>query len=174
MRERRKALPPSLHAEKSKAIRLRLESTQEFKKAKYILVYISTNDEVNTHEFVKDCLERGNKVFVPKVEKEGLEIYSIKDWNKLKPGNFGILEPFEIPDKTHPSEMDLILVPGLAFDKKGHRVGYGGGFYDKLLKLTKGIKIGLAFEEQIVDKIPAEEHDVALDLIVTDKQTIRP
>ena len=70
--------------------------------------------------------------------------------------------------------MDLIVVPGLAFDTRGHRIGYGKGHYDKLLKSTKGYKVGLAFAEQVIETVPDEAHDVPLDLIITDKSLIHP
>lgn len=173
-RERRSGLTPNLLTQKSAAIRARLEALDEFQSAEKILVYLSKEDEVDTHLLVKDALEQGRMVFAPRVQNDELVIYPLKSWENLEPGTFGILEPALHPDPTHPAEMDLILVPGLAFDKKGHRLGYGKGFYDRLLKATKGLKVGLAFEEQIEEELPAEEHDVPLDLIVTDSSLIRP
>ncbi len=172
--EKRKALSPDLYAEKSALIREKLESLPEFQDAEKVLVYISTPEEVATHELTKSCIESNKKVYVPKVLNEGLAICPILSWNELKPGAFGILEPCEIPSPTNPEEIDLILVPGIAFDPKGHRIGYGKGFYDSLLKSTRGIKIGLAFHEQIIDEVPAESHDVPLDLIITDSLILTP
>ncbi len=173
-RERRKGLTPNLRKEKSEAIRSRLEALDEFKSAEKILVFLSKDDEVDTHGLVQDALDQARKVFAPRVDGEELLIYPIKSWDDLEQGDFGILEPALHPDSTHPAEMDLILVPGLAFDKKGHRLGYGKGFYDRLLKATKGLKVGLAFDEDLIEELPAEEHDVPLDLIVTDSSLIRP
>ena len=167
MRATRKAITPNLHAKKSASIREKLEAMPEWQSAKKVLLYVSTKDEVDTHQLTKDCIESDKQVYVPKVKDEKLLICPIKTWTDLKPGAFGILEPCETADPAHPEEIDLILVPGLAFDQTGHRIGYGRGFYDSLLKSTKGLKVGLAFEEQIVGKIPTEDHDVPLDLIIS-------
>ncbi len=151
-----------------------MEALPEFKKAKKILAYISLEEEVDTRELVKDSLEQGKTIYVPKVIKDHLVICHIKDFHELKPGSFGVLEPCEVLNPIHPGDADLILVPGIAFDQKGHRIGFGKGFYDSLLKLTKGFKVGLAFHEQILDEIPREAHDIPLDLIITDQTLIRP
>ena len=168
IREKRKAISPDLYAKKSAAIREKLEKMPEFQAAKNLLVYVSTNEEVDTHAIIKDCLASGKKIYAPKVEGEHIFICRITDWEQLKPGSFGILEPCEILDPAHPEIMDLILVPGIAFDKRGHRIGYGKGFYDSMLKAGNGLKVGLAFSEQMVDEIPDESHDVSLDLVITD------
>lgn len=173
-KDKRAAISPNLRTEKSALIRQKLEALAEFQAAKNLLIYVSKNDEVETHELIKDCLNSGKKVYAPKIENDKLTIYEIADWHQLKPGTFDILEPYTDSIEAHPEKADLILIPGVAFDKYGHRLGYGKGFYDRLLKNTKAHKIGLAFEEQIVEKIPAEEHDVALDLIITDQSIIHP
>jgi 5-formyltetrahydrofolate cyclo-ligase len=167
MRATRKAITPDLHAKKSASIREKLEALPQWQSAKKVLVYVSKNDEVDTHQLTKDCITSDKTVYVPKVSGKTLSICPIKAWEQLEPGAFGILEPCEVLDPAHPEEIDLILVPGLAFDQTGHRIGYGRGFYDSLLKSTKGLKVGLAFEEQIVEEIPAEPHDIPLDLIIS-------
>lgn len=174
MSQERKALSPVLYAKKSASIREKIESLEEFQAAKNVLIYVSKTDEVDTHALIKDCLEQGQTVYVPKVKGEELVICPINDWHQLEPGNFGVLEPCEILDPLHPKHIDFVLVPGLAFSTDGHRLGYGGGFYDRLLKETNGHKVGLAFHEQIVENLPTESHDVALDLIVTDQTIISP
>ncbi len=174
MREQRQALSPALHAEKSEKIRRLLEELPDFKTAEKILIYVSLGDEVDTHALIKDALELGRTVFVPKIQEGRLTICPLYKWEDLAPGTFGILEPCEIVTEANPEEMDLIVVPGLAFDSRGHRVGYGKGHYDKLLKLTHGYKVGLAFHEQMIEEVPNEEHDVPLDLIITDSSLINP
>ena len=174
IRKDRKAIPANSHAEKSAAIRQKLEALPEFAEAQSILMYISKSDEVATHQLTKDCIEAGKKVYVPKVQDDSLIICPIVGWEQLKPGSFGLLEPCETLDPANPEEVDIILVPGIAFDGRGHRIGYGRGFYDSLLKFTRGSKVGLAFSEQIIDEIPDEEHDVALDMVITDTDIIYP
>lgn len=174
LREKRKKISPQLYLEKSQMIRSTLESLPIYKAAKRLLVYISSSEEVDTIAFVKDCLAAGQTVFVPRVQGEKLVVCPITKWEDLEPGQYGILEPIEVIKDVNPSEIDLIIVPGIAFDKTRHRIGYGKGFYDTLLKTTKGLKIGLAFQEQILDKIPEEEHDVAMDIIITDQNILHP
>ncbi|MFA4814498.1 MAG: 5-formyltetrahydrofolate cyclo-ligase [Candidatus Gracilibacteria bacterium] len=174
MREQRQTLSPALHAEKSKEIRHRLEGFPAFKTAGKMLIYVSAKEEVDTHGLIKDALKQGRKVYVPKIQNGSIAICPLYEWKDLEPGTFGILEPCEILEETRPEEMDIIIVPGLAFDVHGHRVGYGKGYYDKLLKRTRGYKVGLAFCEQMIEKVPTETHDVPLDLIITDKALITP
>ena len=174
MREQRQALSPALHAEKSGAICRRLEQLPVYQNAKKILVYVSTKKEVETHGLIKDALAQGRQLYVPKIHDGSLIICPLTKWADLQLGTFGILEPCEILNPAQPEEIDLIIVPGLAFDLRAHRIGYGKGHYDKLLKSTKGYKVGLAFHEQVIENVPNEAHDVALDLVITDKSLIHP
>lgn len=175
-REKRKTLSPDSYAKKSAAIREKLENLDEFKKAKKIMAYVSTSEEVDTHDLIKDCFKKGMTVYIPKVDRNELKIIPVRSWEVLEPGTFSILEPMfnEETEEANPEELDIILVPGIAFDQHGHRLGHGRGFYDRTLKKTNAFKVGLAFSEQIVDKIPNEEHDVPLDLIITDSSLITP
>lgn len=170
MREKRQALPRELHAEKSKKIALKLLELKEYKDAKSVLFYASTPEEVDTHFLIQTALKEGKRIFAPKVDESHLRIHAVKLYDELKPGAFGIMEPSET-EEQNPSHIDLIVVPGIAFDPHGHRIGYGKGHYDRLLKVIKGFKVGLAFEEQVIPQIPAEAHDVPLDLLITDKHS---
>lgn len=175
-RDKRKSLSPDSYAKKSASIRGKLENLEEFKSAKKIMAYVSTNEEVDTRDLIKDCFKKGLTVYIPKVDRNELKIIPVRSWEVLEPGTFSILEPMmnEASEEAQPEELDLILIPGIAFDRRGHRIGHGKGFYDRILKKTKAYKIGLAFHEQIVDEIPNEEHDVAMDLIITDNSLITP
>lgn len=174
MREKRKALSPASYAKKCTEIQKRLEALPQWQNARTLLLYVSTEEEVDTRRLIHDALDKNRHIFVPKMNGDTLVICPLRDWDDLKPGGFGIMEPCEILEEAHPEAMDLILVPGIAFDHQGHRLGFGRGFYDKLLKRTKGYKVGLAFHEQMVEKLPIEEHDVPLDLIITDQVLVHP
>ncbi|MBN2423156.1 5-formyltetrahydrofolate cyclo-ligase [Candidatus Woesearchaeota archaeon] len=159
---------------KNKAVKENLESLEEVIKSKNILFYISFENEVETHDLIKDALKQNKKVIVPYIEKKEIYLSDLKDFNELEKGKFGILEPKKkFIRKADIHKVDLIIVPGVAFDKKGHRIGFGAAYYDKLLKKSKAIKIGLAYEFQIVDEIPKEAHDVAVDIIISEKQILR-
>lgn len=167
--------------EKSALLFERVCSLEQYKKADIILAYMSAGNEADTGAFVYGCIEDGKTVALPRVEKtEGggrrLGVYTVKDpVEDTVPGFKGILEPDPLKTRLlEPHEPDLAVVPGIAFDTSGNRIGYGAGYYDRLLPLlrTDCLKVGAAFEMQIADMLPAEQHDFRLDMIVTDERTI--
>lgn len=148
----------------------------EFNGANCVLLYASKGSEVHTDGIIQSALALGKKVALPvtKKEEKRIEIYELKDAKELAPGAFGILEPPQREDRlVQPEEVELALVPGVSFDRRGHRIGYGMGYYDSLLKKVKGKKIGLAYSLQIVERVPDEPHDVAVDMIVTEGEIIK-
>ena len=162
--------------EKSKRIAERLFAHPDFKSAKTILFYASTKHEANTHEMIEDALMAGKKVALPATDMKChcLHIFEIKCLRDVEPGQFGILEPVKGKSSPiKPASVDLVIVPGLAFDCKGNRIGYGMGFYDSLLKQMPHAKaIALAFEFQLVEEIPSEAHDVRVHRIITEERAI--
>lgn len=147
----------------------------EFASAKRILLYASKGSEVHTNGIIQSALSFGKKVALPVTKKEGKELalYWIAGLEELAPGAFGIPEPPEKPEtRAMPEEIDLAIVPGVSFDRRGHRIGYGMGYYDSLLSRMKCPKVGLAYEVQIVPHVPDEPHDVAVDKVVTEKEVI--
>lgn len=170
--EKRNSLPKEEVISKSRSIEEKLFGLDSYKKSKTAMLFVSFNREVNTHDMIKKSFGKKN-VVIPKVMQQEIEPSIIIDFDNLIPaGKFGILEPIEIMKIAY-KNIDLVLVPGIAFDSEGHRIGYGFGYYDKFLKkVPKAVKIGLAFDFQIVDKIPKEEHDVPVDFIITEKRII--
>lgn len=147
----------------------------EFKSCKCILLYSAIKGEVHTDGIIQSALSLGKKVALPLTKKEGkaLELYSISSMEELAPGAFGIPEPKSLPEKrVLPEEVDVAIVPGVCFDRRGHRIGYGMGYYDALLKKVPGKKIGLAYSFQIMDRVPEEVHDVAMDAVLTENELI--
>ncbi|MEW6713743.1 MAG: 5-formyltetrahydrofolate cyclo-ligase [Nitrospirota bacterium] len=169
---------------KDSVIRKRLFSLEYFKDAKTILFYASFRSEVDTLKAIQNTLKLKKRVALPVVDTEHkqLKLYEVHDISELSTGYMGIPEP--VPSRTRSmglNEIDIEIIPGIGFDLKGNRLGYGAGYYDKLLShkskrlsKTKGriTTIALAFEEQIAEKIPSEPHDIRVDLIVTDKRVI--
>ncbi|MCX8196882.1 MAG: phosphoribosylglycinamide formyltransferase [Candidatus Micrarchaeota archaeon] len=148
----------------------------EFEKAGCVLLYASKGSEVHTSDIIRSALSLGKKVVLPvtNLEKHELELYQIGSIEELVPGAFGIPEPPRAERKrVSPQEIELAVIPGISFDMRGYRIGYGKGYYDKLLPQIKGKKVGLAYEIQIMDKIPNEAHDIAVDIIVTEERVIR-
>jgi 5-formyltetrahydrofolate cyclo-ligase len=170
--EKRNLLSKGEITEKSRAVNGRLINLKQFKDSKIVMFFVSFNSEVNTHEMIKESL-KNKAVAVPKVISHEIEPSIILDLDSLIPsGKFEIPEPIELMKIAY-KNIDLVLVPGIAFDKSGHRIGYGFGYYDKFLKkVPKAVKVGLCFDLQVVDNISKEEHDVPVDFIVTEERVL--
>ncbi len=169
---RRKALPPEERREKSKAIIKHLIQSPFFKQAQRILFYASFDHEVETWEGIRVALAQGKEVYLPRTntKEKSLSLHRLLDLKELAPGAYGILEPPAQNPKIAPEDLDLIVCPGVAFDLRGGRLGYGGGYYDRLLIRAKRAKqIALAFECQIFKALPLEAHDIRMEVIITEK-----
>ena len=159
---------------KSNKIKNKLFKIDEYKKAKNIFFYVSYDGEVFTHDAIKESFN-DKIVVVPISNKEdfSLILSKIDSFEDLIVGLYGILEPKkEKINEISIDEIDLIIIPGIVFDLKGNRIGHGKGFYDRLLKNTKIPSIALAFEYQIIEKIPADKYDKPVDIIITEKRII--
>ncbi len=164
--EKRNSISQSEAVAKSKIICDKLLKDPDYKKSKTIMFYISKGNEVHTNELIEKSLKT-KKVIVPKIIKDGLICCEINSLSNMSQNCFGIMEPKD-EIACDISSIDLIIVPGIAFDKSGHRIGFGKGYYDKLLKNAKCKKIALAYDFQILEKIPADEWDEKIDKIITD------
>lgn len=147
-------------------------STGEYEKSKLMFIYVSYKNEVDTYNIIRHALEKGKRVCVPKVlsKAEGMVAVEIKSVNELRKGFQGILEP-EISEKNvviNEKDIDLVIIPGVAFDLNGGRVGYGGGFYDRFLPLLNENcgKIAIAYDFQIVPRINVEKNDFTVKCII--------
>lgn len=158
--------------EKSLIIKEKLFKSAEFKHAKVIMFYVSKSYEVNTHDMIDEAILMGKIVVVPKTikNKEMLSIYEISSRSELKAGNMGIMEPHETCSESCVEKIDMVVVPGIAFDKSGHRIGHGKGYYDRFLKDVheKTHIIGVSFSFQIVDKIPTNTTDFPVEKIISE------
>ena len=141
----------------------KVEMLDEFKKAKNILLYYSLHDELPTHEFVERW-HKGKNIYLPKVSGEDLQIIKY-DGTNLQQGSFKIYEP--VGEPVEPSIIDIIIVPGIAFDMSCNRMGRGRGFYDRLLRATKALKIGVAFDCQIQKVVPTDDHDIPMNFVIS-------
>jgi len=160
----------------------RLCAFKEYENATLVLAYMSFGNEVMTGDFIGKCLRDGKRVALPRVESTDgnnriLRVYEIKDLqNDTEEGFRGIFEPIpSVTSLVDPVQIDLAVIPGVAFDVFCNRLGYGAGYYDRFLPLlrTDCLKAGVAFESQIADFLPFDKHDFRLDLIVTEKRTIK-
>jgi 5-formyltetrahydrofolate cyclo-ligase len=170
------AIEETQRAKKSISACDKLIETPQFKNASVVMMFLSLPHEVDTAEAILHAWQQGKTVAVPKVSWQQrrmipVEIHTLEtefttETAGLRNPLMGVPLPYE--------NIDLVVIPGLAFDRKGNRLGRGGSYYDGFLahQQLKAVKCGLAFDEQIVDSIPVEDHDVPVDSLVTDSQYI--
>lgn len=158
-----------------------LTGLPQYQSSRFIMAYVDFKNEVSTRVFIKKCLASNRRVAVPMVVDEGegrkgLWACEIQDMEEdLEVGTYGILEPKKGKiRRIDPKLLDLLVVPGVVFDQQKNRVGYGAGFYDRFLKTVGNqcSKVGVAFELQVVKNVPVEEHDIPLDIIITENRII--
>ena len=169
---------PKERKRKSLLIWKKLKALQKFRVAKTVMFYLSLPEEVDTEMMVKETIRMGKEVIVPVVQlrKKKMTLSVLKDYDReLGIGSFKIPEPKNrYIRKISADVIDLVIVPGVAFDEKCGRLGFGKGFYDCFFKnLPTGVaSIGLAYDFQVLARLPMEEHDVSLNKIVTEKRVI--
>ena len=168
-------------ATRASAIADRLRALEVYQRAGTICWYVGVRDEVATLEMIERALGEGRRAVVPWRAGEGLELFAIAGAADLEPASFALLEPglaarSDPARRTPPDAVDLFVVPGVAFDRQGRRLGYGRGFYDRLLALARpdAAIVGLAFDAQVVDRIPAAPHDVPMRAVVTESTVYAP
>ena len=155
-------------------------SLREFSQAQSVAIYLATSSEVETQFLIEECWRRRKLVAVPCCFGKELRLFRLESMLDLAPRTMGILEPRkELHSLEHRwlavSQIDLFLVPGIAFDRRGRRLGYGKGYYDRLLVRARqnSAKVGLAFECQLTDEIPVNSQDIAMDIVVTNESVYR-
>ena len=173
----RDAIAPETRAAKNSLTKERLLALPRFLHARVIFFFASFRSEVSTGPLMEESLKRGKRVVVPRVDRDSksLKLYEITALSELVPGYMGIPEPEVSEERRRDiNDADLVIMPGAAFDTHGNRLGYGGGYYDRLLSgLVKNIPlIAIAYEEQIIESVPVGPHDIRVHVIVTDSRTI--
>ena len=164
----------SAREEKSRVIREKLLASEEFRKSRTVMTYVSLPSEVDTSRFNEEALKRGKRVAVPYLGTADQEILAseITSVDSLVKGPFGIFEPKDGGKRTIPlEEIDLIVVPAIAFDRNNMRLGRGKGYYDRFLSrpdLTSTKTIGIAYSFQITDPLPQDPHDRPVHRVLTD------
>ena len=161
----------------SERIFLKLKENSFFNDSTNVMVYLDFKHEVKTDTIINYCLQNNKKVYVPICipETHELCISRITSLDQLQTGHFGIREPFPGHIRLSDSSLlDLVLVPGVAFDASGNRIGFGAGYYDRFLKRLRpdAVKAALAYSFQVVEHVPSDEYDIPADYIVTENNTI--
>ena len=148
----------------------RVTALPAFKNASQILVYADYNHEVVTEYLIKEAWKAGKEVAVPKVVEKDMVFYKLTDFSQLEPGYFGIPEPASGEIVEWPEA--LMIMPGVAFDRENHRVGYGGGFYDRYLEKHPQLeRVAVAFSFQMLPEVPTEPTDICPQIVVTEEET---
>lgn len=175
IREKRKSIPLDRKKELDTIIQKSIISQPKFKSSHIIMTYVALNEEVSTDLLIEEAFREGKRIVVPYCnENSKIGLAEICSLEELKVGAFGIREPLEIcRDNIREELIDLVIVPGVAFDKEGNRLGMGKGFYDRFLQTAKSHSYWIAptYECQMVESIPLEEHDLPVDMIVTEAST---
>ena len=175
MRAVRSAIPEAERARRSEAVARSLLAVREASAARRVFTFLSFGSELSTAPAIAAFRERGVRVAVPVLDEDRMEAVDLPPSAALVPTPYGAMEPAERVGVAA-GEIDLVVAPGLAFDRAGRRLGYGGGYFDAFLpRLRPGCPVvGVCFAEQLVDEVPAGPHDRAVDVVVTDRHVIRP
>ena len=166
IRERKRAMTEEEIIARSEALGVLFAQSEAYKAAKTIYGYLPYNQEVRTVPMLEQALKDGKKVAVPKVYGDEMKFLYLDDLTKVEKGYAGIPEPIA-DEPVADDETALVLMPGLAFDPQGHRIGYGGGFYDKFLAAEPNHPtLALCYEFQMLPELHTEEHDIPVDTVL--------
>ncbi|AKJ65692.1 5-formyltetrahydrofolate cyclo-ligase [Kiritimatiella glycovorans] len=164
----RASLPPDARARKNRALCRRLTRLKPFITARSVALYRAVGDEVDLSEVEAPLRARGVRIYLPRYNGEQYEMALWQPDTPLERGPLGIPQPPGPAAGEH--EIDLVLVPGLAFDVQGNRAGHGGGHYDRMLKNLRAFRTGVAFDAQLVPRIETAPHDVPVRLVLTERR----
>lgn len=166
----RAGIPPHERLEKSRQICESFLNTLAYKHADTVLLYYSINNEVNTHPLIEAILGDGKRVALPVcLENSKMVFRYINSMDTLKKGLFSALEPDDDCEEFTPSPRTICVIPAIAFDRKGYRLGYGKGYYDRYLTDPSIVKIGFCYDALLVDSLPRGRFDLSCDLVITER-----
>ncbi len=173
-KQKRQRLTPEQKKVQDDAVIARFCQTPQYKRAKTVLLYISTAAEIDTSGLLNRAMSDGKKIAAPLcTDGEGqMEFYIVDSPERLIKGRFGVLEPDpEVCEGLRSFDESICVVPGLAFDRQGFRLGYGKGYYDRFLSGYPGVKLGLCYCSCLAVRLPRGRYDVPVEYIVTEKFT---
>lgn len=161
----------------SRQIFERMTALPEYSRARTLMTYLDVRSEVRTRWFLPTAWAEDKQVVIPYCDNGDIELFRLKAVDELAPGTMGVLEPkhelrHRDDRKVDPAELDLVIMPGLAFDRQGGRLGYGKGYYDRFLHQIRvdATKLAVCFECQLFPEIPVTDHDVRMDMLITEKR----
>lgn len=174
MKQRRRALTATEIAAKSRCITSQFLSSEQYLRASCIMVYLSAFHEPDTAALIDRALADGKRIVVPitHTDTHTLTLSYLTDRGSLTKGAYHISEPAQIIPASE-RDLDAIIVPGLAFDTYGNRLGFGAGYYDRLLSDTSAIKVGFCYDFQLIDTLVAENHDIPMNMLITETKILQ-
>ena len=168
MRSMRRALSPGQQQEAAQAVYARMMAFEPYHAARVVMAYMACRGELDLAPVIRDALARGKTLVLPRCEADGtMTARRICDPGDLAPGAYGLLEPDEGCEIIDPAQIDLILVPGVAFDRLGRRLGQGAGYYDRFLPDTQAVCAGICHDFAWLEYVPVQAHDIPMDFVIT-------
>lgn len=173
MKRRRASVSEEERAAQNAAIARQVLSCPVYQRAKTIFCYCSVGEEIDTYPILRNALQTGKRLCLPRTGTGGrMEACAVSALEELTAGRYGIPEPGAGCPPVAPQDIDLCIVPCLAADRRGFRMGYGGGYYDRYLPRTRAVRLLLCAGARVLDAVPTEEYDVPCDILLTESQVI--
>ncbi len=169
---RRQSLPSGLKDELDTYLRSKLLSLPELIKAEKVLLFCPIKGEPDLSQLFEEILSQGKGLVLPRVRGKELELIKVYNPICLSAGTFNIPEPTD-GKRIYPEELDVAVVPGIAFDREGYRIGFGKGYYDRLLERVSCPVVGVAYSFQVLDRVPRDPWDKPVDILITEKEVMR-
>lgn len=173
MRALRASIPGADRLAMAASVEARVFAVPEVDRARTVMLFYSFGSEIETGPMAERVLDEGKRLLLPYLEAGAMEAAEVLARDELLPSGYGPREPARRV-AVDPRMVDVVITPGLAFDRRGHRLGYGGGHYDRYLQrlASHAVRVGIGFSTQLVDRIPDEPGDQRLDLVVTDREAV--
>ena len=173
MRRMRRALSGEEQQRAADSVYARVMNLSGYRAAEIVMAYVAARGELLLQRVLEDVLNSGRALALPRCGEKGtMDAYRVTDMRQLRQGAYGILEPDESCPLVPPEDIDLMLIPGTAFDRAGGRIGQGGGYYDRYIQKTRAVRVGVCHEFALMDRVPTEDHDARMDAVVTPKETL--
>lgn len=173
MRSMRRALSGEEQKRAADGVYAQIMRMESYRSARTVMAYAAVRGELSLERAMEDIRASGRRLALPRCgESGGMDACLVTERRQLRQGAYGIWEPDESCPVVPPEEIDLMLIPGTAFDRAGGRIGQGGGYYDRYIIQTRAVRVGICHGFALVNRIPTEKHDVRMDAVVTPEETL--